>query len=113
MKNIAYHVIAEINNLSHVRDNIWKNQKNETFYLDRFGFHTALQESNFRILQKEYEINKIARSYNEFIKILTAQSVGNNKKRNRINQVLDSDISNDDKINIISEVYKSNNNLKS
>jgi hypothetical protein len=45
----AYKVLKEVLGLRHIKDNIFEDQEGKKFYLDRYGFHTAIQVANLSL----------------------------------------------------------------
>ena len=65
MENTAYKIIAEVNKLNHLHDNIFSNQKGQHLYLDKYGFHNVVQMSNILITEREDELNKKEAEFNK------------------------------------------------
>lgn len=95
--------VAEINNLSHVEKNIFKDPEGRKFYLDRYGYHSVItlgthaqQEKESELKKRERNVRHIehldrlgVRSKKKLMKILNREELPDHEKLRLIRNHLD------------------------
>lgn len=100
----AFTIIAKVNNLEHVKDNIYVDSKGIKYYQDKYGFHTTTQHGNHMLLQKA----ELVKSLYDYVKnIAYIDEIIGRKTRSAIRKVLtDDSIEYDNKLDNIASIVK-------
>jgi len=105
----AYEVIAEINGLTHVKENIFIDKDKNLFYLNKYGFHTVIELSNIKLI-KERKVLEIDRKIFNLEK--HNESINISKRKQRvIKDLLKRNISDIEKLRIISDILTPNDTI--
>ena len=65
--NKVFSVVRWGNSLKHVKENLYVDERGVTYYLDKMGFHTAIQYSNLETEKKHLQLDKLIRKYDFLI----------------------------------------------
>ena len=84
IEGTAFEVIAKVNNLTHIKDNIYQDNEGNKYYLDNFGFHTALIQSNHEIIKERRKVLMNQKYVNKQINVAFQENTVGRKTKNRI-----------------------------
>lgn len=100
----AFDVIAGINDLHKVEGttNIFTDWNDVRYYLDRYGFHTAIQFSNHKLLQQE---RKLLNLYETIIGSVVPKEVLGKQTKNNLRAILENkSLSDEQKLSSIASI---------
>jgi hypothetical protein len=93
-----FEIIAKVNGLREIDDNVYLDPNGIFFYLDEYGFHTQNQFANNELIRKNKVLDRTIKRYNQ----LEINETLSDKSRKKIRKILKRpELPNDEKIRLL------------